>query len=100
MTTRLAGTLQPEFQENVKRYGGPGLCGYAMVREPGNPHDPNAIRVALFGHFGMGYIPKVLAAKLAPLMDGGSRFVAEFVRLNEAAGYETVGITVKVVEVQ
>ena len=97
--TRLAGTKQPEIQKNVRTYGGPGLCAYQMVREPENEYDPNAIRVALFGQFTIGYIPKALAVDLAEQMDGGKQLEAEFVRLNIAPGEETIGITVDVVEV-
>jgi hypothetical protein len=47
---------------------------FALVRRANNPHDPNAIRVALFGEFFMGYIPKDIAAHLAPMMDAGKEF--------------------------
>ena len=97
--TKLSGTSQPEIQQNVRTYGGPGLCAYQMIREPDNPYDPNAIRVALFGHFTIGYIPKDLAVDLAQEMDLGRELEAEFVCLNTAPGKDTVGITVDVVEV-
>ena len=54
-------------------------------REPDNLHDPNAIRVALFGEFFMGYIPKDVAVTLAPLMDAGSEFDAEFICVDKAS---------------
>lgn len=44
-----------------------------LVRDPGNPHDGNAIRVEISSltppH--VGHIPAKLAARLAPLMDSG-----------------------------
>ena len=96
---RLTGTSQPDIQHNVKTYGGPDIGNYQMVREPDNPKDHNAIRVALAGHFTIGYIPKAIASGLAPKMDSGRHFEAEFVRLNVAQGHDTVGITIRVVEV-
>ena len=96
---RLAGTSQPDIQQNVNTYGGPGVGNYQLVREPENIHDQNAIKVALAGHWVIGYIPAPIAVELAPQMDGGRIFEAEFVQLNRAPGHDTVGITVRIVEV-
>ena len=96
LITKLAGTSQPQLQKNVKIYGGADLPPYELVREPDNPHDPNAIKVALFGHFDLGYIPRQLALHLAPLLDEGEDLVAEFIHLNTSPYYEQVGITVKI----
>ena len=96
ITTKLAGTSQPQLQENVKKYGGAGLPPYELVREPDNPYDSNAIKVALFGHFDLEYIPRQLALYLAPLLDEGEDLVAEFIRLNTSPYHEQVGITVKI----
>ncbi|MEG3071071.1 MAG: HIRAN domain-containing protein [Candidatus Syntrophopropionicum ammoniitolerans] len=43
-------------------------CG--LIRQPDNPYDPNAIAVELAGEQ-VGFIPKALAAKLAPRIDAG-----------------------------
>jgi hypothetical protein len=48
---------------------GDQLAG-ALVREPANPYDPNAIQVRIGGRQ-VGYVPKALAANLAPRMDRG-----------------------------
>jgi hypothetical protein len=69
-----------------------------MVREPNNPHDPNAIRVALFGRIFMGYVPKDIAQDLAPLMDSGRHFMAFFVKLNLPLYEGSVGLTVEIRE--
>ncbi|MBI9085263.1 MAG: HIRAN domain-containing protein [Desulfobacterales bacterium] len=100
ITTRLAGVTHGDAQANIKKYGGPGIGHYDLIREPANPHDSNAIRVALFGKIFMGYIPAPLAATLAPLMDQGRKLVAEFVRKNSAPGQETIGMTVQIVELK
>jgi hypothetical protein len=68
------------------------------VREPTNPHDPNAVRVSLFGIHDMGYLPKNHAMRLAPLMDEGRTFLAEYVNRNEYAPHDTIGLTVRIVE--
>jgi hypothetical protein len=46
----------------------------------------------------MGYIPRELATELAPLMDAGRVFDAEFVCVNEIPPYERVGLTIRIVE--
>lgn len=43
-----------------------------LVREPTNGHDPNAIKVVLaeqFPDFHIGYLPRGIAATLAPKLD-------------------------------
>ena len=100
ITTRLAGVTHGDAQANIKKYGGPGIGHYDLVREPNNPHDPNAIRVALFGQIFMGYIPAKTAAMLAPLMDQRRELVAEFVRINSAPGQEIIGMTVRIEELK
>lgn len=49
-----------------------------LVREPGNPHDPNAIRVeAPFVHGEiLGYLPRTDAAVFAPEIDAGTAYAA------------------------
>ena len=59
------------------------MVGVALVREPENPHDPNAIRIVARvrgadGSFTLGYLKKELAAGTAPLMDAGAETVARF----------------------
>jgi hypothetical protein len=99
ITVKLAGVSFGNAQANIKTYGSPDIRWFALVREPDNPHDPNAIRVALFGEFFMGYIPKDMAAHLAPVMDAGREFDAEFVCVNKHPYHDVVGLTVKIIEV-
>ena len=99
MVVKLSGVSFGNAQENIKTFGSPDIRWFALVREPDNQHDSNAIRVALFGEFFMGYIPKDVAAQLAPLMDSGRLFDAEFVNINRHPYHEVVGLTVKIVEV-
>ena len=96
--TRLAGVTFDDCQANIKQWGCPDIGTYALVREPNNPHDRNAVRVSLFGIHDMGYLPRNQAARLAPLMDDGRTFLAEYVHRNEYAPYENVGLTVRIVE--
>lgn len=97
--TRLSGVTFKDAQKNINKFGGPGLCAYDLVREPDNPHDPNAIKVLLFYDIFLGYVPKHIADVLAPLMDEGRNFAAEFYRLNKSAMHKNVGLTVRIVEV-
>ena len=96
---KLAGVSHGACQENIKKYAGPGVGDFELVREPDNPYDPNAIKVALFGHFKFGYIPRHIARELAPLMDSGRHFAAEYQFRNGSPYHDLVGLTVKIKEV-
>ena len=99
LTTKLAGVSYGDCQANIKQFGGPDTGFYALIREPDNPHDSNAIAVSLGGAWHMGYLPNKLAKELAPLMDAGRVFDAEFVCVNEFPPHERVGLTVRIVEI-
>ena len=98
ITTRLAGVTHNDAQENIKIFGSKEIGSFALVREPDNPHDKNAIRVAI-GDKKLGYIPKAVAKDLAPQIDAGKDFLALFVSRNEHPVHDIVGLTVKIVEV-
>ncbi|MFC1839806.1 HIRAN domain-containing protein [Thermodesulfobacteriota bacterium] len=97
--TRLVGVTYEDAQENISKFGWPDIPNYVLVREPGNPHDHNAIRVALFAHYYMGYIPRYIARDLAPMMDSGRVFDVQFYKRNEIPNSDIVGLTVRIVEV-
>ena len=97
LITRLNGVTFENAQENIKLFGCQDIGWYAMIREPNNSHDPNAIRVEVVGNF-MGYIPRDIARTVAPQMDEGSNLMARFVCRNQSPYYNTVGLTVEIVE--
>ncbi len=79
----------------------------ALVRQPDNEHDKNAIAVALADdydpedpesfdfNFILGYIPRSDNEDLASMMDAGYQFSAEITKLNRNAPYnERLGITI------
>ncbi len=94
---KLAGVTVEDAQENIKKFGCKDIGSFALVREPDNPHDPNAIRVELAGLY-LGYVPRYIAKDLAPEMDAGRNLIALFVSRNEHPLFDTVGLTVKIVE--
>jgi HIRAN domain len=96
--TKLAGVSFGSAQKNIKMFGSRDIMTYALIREPENKHDPNAIKVCLFDIFFLGYVPKHIAKNLAPLIDSGKTFLAIFVQRNESSYHEEVGMTVKIVE--
>ena len=98
ITTKLAGVSFGNAQKNIKKFGCRDIMTYALIREPENIHDPNAIRVCLFDIFFLGYVPKHIAKNLSPLMDSGRTFLAIFVQRNESSYYDKVGMTIKIVE--
>jgi hypothetical protein len=60
--------------------------GEALIlrRDPANPHDPNAIEV-LAGGQQIGWVPRELAAELAPEIDGGRPWSAIVLREQRAS---------------
>ncbi len=52
----------------------------ALVREPGNPHDPNAVCIRDRVGLKLGYVPRVDAPAVAKAMDGGYTVEARTVR--------------------
>jgi hypothetical protein len=94
---KLVGVKVGDAQENIKKFGCRDIGSFALVREPDNPHDPNAIRVELAGLY-LGYVPRHIAKDLAPQMDAGRRLIALFVNRNEHPLFDTLGLTVKIVE--
>jgi hypothetical protein len=55
-----------------------------LKREPTNKYDANAIQVGMFGHV-LGYVPRGLAAELAPKMDAGVTLTATKIPIQGAA---------------
>jgi hypothetical protein len=96
--TKLKGVSFRDAQENIKTFGNEDIGSYGLVREPDNPGDPNAIRVALCGDIFMGYVPRQIAEYLAPLMDSGRKFMAFFVKLNVPLYEGNTGLTVEIRE--
>ena len=97
--TKLAGvTFGDDCQFNILKWGCADIGTFALDREPDNPHDPNAIRVSLFGIHQVGYLPRDAARRIAPLMDTGRHFLAEFVRVTRYPPHERIGMMVRIVE--
>lgn len=95
--TKLAGVTFGECQQNIRLFGNRDINSFSLKREPSNPCDPNAVWVGI-GTFHLGYLPTALAEKIAPLMDAGRKFEAEYVSLNRSPYHDTVGLTVKILE--
>ena len=96
--TKLAGVSFDDCQANIRQWGCADIGTFSIDREPDNPHDPNAVCVSLFRIHKIGYLPKAVAQRIAPLMDEGRTFIAEFVCRNEYAPYDRVGLTIRIVE--
>ena len=94
---KLVGVTVEDAQENIKKFGCKDIGSFALVREPDNVHDPNAIRVELAGLY-LGYVPRYIAKDLAPQMDAGRNLIALFVSRNEHPLFDTLGLTVKIEE--
>jgi hypothetical protein len=55
-----------------------------LRRDPGNPHDPNAIAVHAGGDQ-LGFVPRELAAEIAPELDAGRAWAAVVLREQRAS---------------
>lgn len=63
----------------------------SLVREPGNPHDRDAVRLEWRGRM-VGYVPKRENSALARQMDLGARIEARIVELAKARnGRQRIG---------
>jgi HIRAN domain len=81
----VAGAAQHHAQALESQYVAPGQR-LALNRDPENPHDPNAIAV----HPGdggdqIGWVPRELAAELAPDLDAGRPWSALVLREQRAS---------------
>ena len=65
--------LRAAMDQSHQGEGPPAL----LVREPGNVHDANCVRVDVPGVGRVGSVPRELAARLAPELDSGVRVLAE-----------------------
>ena len=94
ITTKVAGiSRHQKALENVVN-----KTFFILYREPNNPHDANAIAVKAWGKYDLGYIPRDLAEKLAPLLDEGKASrKATFVRKNVSEKHpDRVGLSIKI----
>ena len=64
----------------------------SLVREPENPHDPNAVGV-WYGQLKLGFVKKQIAARIAPNIDAGERYRAE-VKHVTGGGTRSVGVNI------
>lgn len=71
----VAGTQHDGRQVPIKKYydqlqdgGDISVLAVALMRDPSNQYDSNAIRVCV-GEDEVGFIPRALAADIAPLLD-------------------------------
>ena len=56
-----------------------------LRRDAANPHDPNAIAVHVAGGEQLGWVPRELAAELAPDLDAGRPWSAVVLRERRAS---------------
>jgi hypothetical protein len=82
---RIAGVAGARFQTEALESdaAAPGRP-LELRREPGNEHDPNAIAV-LAGGEQVGWVPRELAAEIAPQLDRGASWSAIVLREHRAS---------------
>lgn len=75
-TTKVVGVTHDNRQAIIAKLKGNEPC--RIEPEPSNPYDPNALAVKVATPDGIqhvGYIPRDLAARIAPLLDGENLMV-------------------------
>ena len=84
LETKVAGVTYGNRQqalEHLTRYA-PEAISIRLEREQGNEHDRNAVAVYATvedkGAYHMGYLPRTVAAFVAPLLDAGKAVEAMF----------------------
>ncbi len=65
-----------------------------LVREPENPHDPNALAVR-YGRFQLGYVRREIARRISPNVDGGDRYSAVVGSIT-GGGERNIGVNIRV----
>ena len=82
----VAGARGHHAEEVAAEDVGPGRP-LELRRDPGNPHDPNAIAVhgGAGGGEQVGWVPREIAADLAPALDGGAPWAAVVLREHRAS---------------
>lgn len=92
-TTAVVGvSFCPEYPENLQRLEAAALIHFGdldhyeplaatLEREPDNPHDPNAVAVHVPSVGLIGHVPRGVAARLAPQLDSGTRYLAGVERI-------------------
>lgn len=78
LSSKVVGlTFQADYPDNLHDLNdSPHPFALQLVREPKNPHDRNAVAVRVVaGAEQLGHLPAALAARIAPEMDSGRRWV-------------------------
>jgi len=94
LCSKVAGVTFGNRQQYIKSLSaGDPLC---LRRERQNQYDPNAIAVYDSMEHHLGYVPKDLASKLAPLMDSGEQLQVNVSSVTGGNGYN-YGLNIKIV---
>ena len=76
----VAGAARHHAEALISDEAAPG-CPLRLRRDPGNPHDPDAIAVdTADGRLQLGWVPREVAAELAGEIDAGRQFAAVSLR--------------------
>jgi hypothetical protein len=82
--TKAAGVTYGKRQKALERLAAypASMASLALAREPGNMRDASAVAVVASvegkGSYTIGYVPRALAAFIAPLMDAGKPVQARY----------------------
>lgn len=95
-TFHVMGLIYDDREDNLRQVKiGDEL---AMVREPNNPHDPNAIMVKTVSGKMLGYVPRYVSEDLASRIDRGEKLKIVAVLKGERGGHGGVRLVVELSE--
>ncbi|MEA2295976.1 MAG: hypothetical protein QOE86_3615 [Solirubrobacteraceae bacterium] len=84
LTAGVAGAAQHHDEALQGEDLQPGVA-LTLRRDPGNPHDPHAIAVHSPAGAQLGWVPREIAAELAPGLDAGEPWSAVLLRERRAS---------------
>ncbi len=102
--TKVSGVTYGKRQQAIEHltHYRPEDIRISLYRDNGNAHDLNAVAVIATvrgkGAYTMGYLPKALAAFIAPLMDAGKTIISRFTEVRGTGEpYMNLGLGIEVV---
>lgn len=102
LTTRVKGVTYKQRQralEHLGRYSRQDIA-ITLLHEPHNKHDENAVAVVATvkgkGSYTMGYLPKGLAALIAPLLAGGKAIESLYTKVRKCCPSLPYGLEIAI----
>ncbi|MDR3502220.1 MAG: HIRAN domain-containing protein [Legionella sp.] len=95
---KLTGVTQGNAQDVIQQIVlEAGVEDFTFCREPDNPYDQFAVRVDCCTMY-VGYVPRVIAKKVAKVMDSGRNLKGLLKKINRSPGHQILGLTIDILD--